>query len=274
MTKTNTSKAIAFIGAGNMASAIAQGLHAAGGYALSVSDPNAQALARWQADYAATRLPEGSLAGLDAIVLAVKPQQFAAAAAELTGRLDANTIVVSVMAGVTIDKISQALGSAQGGHTLVVRTMPNTPARIAQGITALCAAPACSPAHTALAGAMMASIGQTVWLTEESQIDAVTAISGSGPAYVFYIAQALAEGGAALGLAPETARQLALATLQGAAALAAHTGEDLANLREQVTSKGGTTAAALAVFKHAQLDETLKAATRAAHARAQVLARG
>ena len=248
-----------------MASAIAQGLFAKGDFQIAVSDPHTLAMERWQTDFKAERFQNQSV---DAVIIAVKPQQFAEAAAALKVTLSPNTLVISVMAGIPTSKISATLN----GHACVVRTMPNTPARIAQGITALYATNACTAKQTELAQTIVASIGQTVWLQDESLIDAVTAVSGSGPSYVFYIAQALADAGAALGLPAETAKQLALATLQGSAALALHTGEDLGALREQVTSKGGTTAAALGVFRHAQLDETLKAAVRAAHSRAQELA--
>lgn len=254
---------IAFIGAGNMASAIAQGLHAQTGYTMSVADPHPPALAQWQAKFAAGVFNPVA----DAVVLAVKPQQFAQAAAGLTGKLGSNTLVISVMAGIPIHKISEALG----GHTAIVRTMPNTPARIGQGITALFGTPQCTATQTALAQSVLACVGQTVWLTQESLIDAVTAVSGSGPAYVFYIAQAMTDAGTALGLPADIARQLTLATLQGAAALAQDSGEDLNLLREQVTSKGGTTAAALAVFKAMQLDQSIQAALRAAHSRAKEL---
>ncbi len=247
-----------------MASAIAQGLHAQGGYNLSVTDTYAPALTRWHTEFAATELNTNA----DAVVLAVKPQQFAQAAADLAGKLKPSTLVISVMAGIPIAKISAALG----GHACVVRTMPNTPSRIGQGITALFATASCTPAHTALAQAVLASVGQTVWLDDEAHIDAVTAVSGSGPAYVFYIAQAMLDAGVSLGLPADTARQLTLATLQGSAALAQDCGEDLNHLREQVTSKGGTTAAALAVFKAAGLDESIQAALRAAHGRAKELA--
>ena len=256
---------VAFIGAGNMATAIAQGMHASGQYQILVTDPFAAAVSRWKANFSATDYQPSDV--VDAIVLAVKPQQFGAVAS-VSQQIPASTLLISVMAGVSCAKIS----SLMGGHAAIVRTMPNTPARIQQGITALFATQACSEAHKALSNAMMSSIGQTVWLNDERLINAVTAVSGSGPAYVFYIAQALASEGEALGLPANIARQLSLATLQGAAALAQQTGEDLNTLREQVTSKGGTTAAALGVFKFAHLDETIQAAVRAAHSRAVELA--
>lgn len=265
MTTTHSVQKIAFIGAGNMATAIAQGLHALGNYQLSVADPYQPAIERWNKDYQATTFNPIA----DAVILAVKPQQFAQAALSLKTQLSPNTLIISVMAGVTVASISQALN----GHSAVVRTMPNTPARIAQGITALYPTKDCSAAQKELAQNILHSIGQTVWLEDESLIDAVTAVSGSGPAYVFYMTQAITQAGIDLGLPADVAKQLTLATFQGAAALAQFTGEPLDQLREQVTSKGGTTAAALGVFKAKELDFTLHAAVKAAHSRAQELAR-
>jgi pyrroline-5-carboxylate reductase len=257
-------KNIAFLGAGNMATAIAQGLYSTGAYRFSVAEPYEPALQRWQSDYDAQLLNPAA----DAVLLAVKPQQFAEAAAQLRGKLSPNTVVISIMAGIPIAKIAAALDH----HPAIIRTMPNTPARIGQGITAIYATDACSAAQKQLAQAVMHSIGQTVFVTAESQLDAVTAVSGSGPAYVFYVAQAMADAGVSLGLPPEVARQLALATLQGSAALALQTGEDLLSLREQVTSKGGTTFAAMAVLQDKQVAEAFHAALSAADARAKQLA--
>jgi pyrroline-5-carboxylate reductase len=177
-------------------------------------------------------------------------------------------VVISIMAGIPIPRISAALGN----HCAIVRTMPNTPARIGQGITGLFATPECSAAQSELASAVMASIGQTVFVEAESQLDAVTAVSGSGPAYVFYIAQAMTQAGVNLGLTQATARQLALATLQGSAALAQQSGEDLDALREQVTSKGGTTYAAMTVLQDKQVAQAFHEALAAADARAKELA--
>ena len=247
-----------------MATAIAQGLVAQGCYAFSVADTHAPALNRWRNEFAATAL-QGSP---DAIVLAVKPQQFLEAAQSLTGVLAPHTVVISIMAGIPIARIAAALGQ----QCAIVRTMPNTPARIAQGITGLFATAQCSAEQTALATRVMASIGQTVWLDSEIQLDAVTAVSGSGPAYVFYVAQAMTQAGIDLGLPAATARQLALATMQGAAALALDCGEDLDALREQVTSKGGTTHAAMSVLQDRQVAQAFHAALAAADARAKALA--
>jgi pyrroline-5-carboxylate reductase len=247
-----------------MATAIVQGLHASGQYAFSVADTYEPALMRWREQFNAADLS----ANPDAIVLAVKPQQFTEAAQSLKGLLSPNTVVISIMAGIPIARIAAALG----GHSAIVRTMPNTPARIGQGITGLFATAACSPQQNELARAVMASIGQTVFVAAESQLDAVTAVSGSGPAYVFYIAQAMTQAGVNLGLPPATARQLALATLRGSAALAQDCGEDLDALREQVTSKGGTTYAAMTVLQDKQVAQAFHAALAAADARAKELA--
>jgi pyrroline-5-carboxylate reductase len=260
---------IAFLGAGNMATAIAQGLHATGSYRFSVAEPYEPALAKWRSDFAAVNLSAATAPHIDAVVLAVKPQQFLEAAQTLKPLLQPHTVAISIMAGIPIAKIATALGN----HAAIVRTMPNTPARIAQGITGIYATPACNAAQSQLAQAIMASIGQTVFVDAESQLDAVTAVSGSGPAYVFYIAQAMTQAGVQLGLPLATAKQLALATLQGAAALAQHTGEDLDNLREQVTSKGGTTYAAMTVLQDKQVAQAFHAALAAADARAKELAK-
>ncbi len=261
--KTNTLN-IAFLGAGNMATAIAQGLYHLGCYTLSVAEPYQPALLRWQIDYAAQSLNVNA----DVLILAVKPQQFSEAAQSLCGKISPNTVVISIMAGVPIIKISDALN----GHSTIIRAMPNTPARIAQGITGLYATPSCTLLHKQLAEDIMHSIGQTVYVDTEAQLDAVTALSGSGPAYVFYIAQALLDAGVQLGLTPSVARQLALVTLQGSAALAAQSGEDLTVLREQVTSKGGTTAAAMDILHTWQVAQAFHVAVAAAEARAKALA--
>jgi pyrroline-5-carboxylate reductase len=263
--RSETTRAhIAFLGAGNMATAIVQGLYAVGGYRFSVADTYAPALARWTSDFQARPLAPQA----DAVVLAVKPQQFSEAAQSINAMLSPTTVVISVMAGIPIARISSALN----GHAAIVRTMPNTPSRIGQGITGMFATPACSATQTNLARAIMDSVGQTVFVDAESQLDAVTAVSGSGPAYVFYIAQAMAQAGVNLGLPAATARQLALATLQGAAALAQDSGEDLDLLREQVTSKGGTTYAAMAVLQDKQVAQAFHQALAAADARAKELA--
>ncbi len=177
-------------------------------------------------------------------LLAVKPQMMGAALPALQALGNGATLFVSVAAGTTI----AALEATLGPRTPLVRTMPNTPAMVGRGITAICGNAHATPAHLALARALMAAVGQVVDLDGEHQIDAVTAVSGSGPAYVFHLIEALAAAGEAEGLPPALAMQLARATVCGAGELAQQSPETAAQLRINVTSPGGTTAAALAVL--------------------------
>jgi pyrroline-5-carboxylate reductase len=179
--------------------------------------------------------PEGQ--GPRVLVLAVKPQLLEEAAAPLLGRLAPDTLVVSVLAGTRVERLAALFGRP------VVRTMPNTPARVGQGATALYGD--VSPEDRALAEALMRAAGSVVWLDDEAQFDAVTGVSGSGPAYVFRFIEALAAAAEAAGLPPELAATLARETVTGAAALAAEAGESAAELRVQVTSPKGTTEAGL-----------------------------
>ena len=262
---------IGFIGGGNMATALIGGLHASQPEGLSfvVIEPVAEArdkLARLPNVHChAAAHPE--LATCDALVMAVKPQQMAEAAAAVapyaSGRL-----VVSIAAGIRSTDIARWLG----GAAAVVRTMPNTPALIGAGITGMYASPAVSPEQRALADGLLAAVGTTVWVEREEQLDAVTAVSGSGPAYVFYFIEALERGGVALGLEHAAARRLALATFQGAARLASESGEPPALLRERVTSKGGTTYAALTSMEHDGVGQAIGRALDAAARRSVELA--
>ena len=242
------------LGAGNMGGALLGRWHAAALAQISVIDPNPRALP--DGVDASPAPPPGD--GPDVLVLAVKPQLFAAATEGLAARLRPDTLVVSIMAGVTCAGIAAKLGTRP-----IVRTMPNTPARLGQGVTALFAANA-NAAQAARAEALMAAAGATVWLDSEAQFDAVTGLSGSGPAYVFAFIEALTEAGVANGLSPALAASLARATVTGAAALAAEPGADPSALRIAVTSPGGTTAAGLAVLSGRLcplLTETVAAAT-------------
>ena len=192
----------------------------------------------------------------EVLVLAVKPQVWRAAAAGLAGRVGAATLVVSVMAGVTIADLSAVFPGCA-----IIRAMPNTPAAIGQGVTGLFSNG--GPMVLAAAEAVFSPAGATVWLDRESDFDAVTAVSGSGPAYVFAFIEALAAAGVAAGLQPRLADRLARATVTGAAALAVADAAPAAVLRERVTSPGGTTAAGLAVLQPGLgplLTETVKAA--------------
>ncbi|MDD4886309.1 MAG: pyrroline-5-carboxylate reductase [Thiomonas sp.] len=260
----------AFIGGGNMSSALIGGLLGAGadGARLLVVEPFAEQRQRLRQRFSGVQvlaMPTPALHAAQAVVWAVKPQQFAQAAAECRPHL-ANALQVSIMAGVRCSAIERQTGAQR-----MVRTMPNTPALIGQGITGLFASAQASAQDRAVADALLAPAGQRVWVEREDLLDAVTAVSGSGPAYAFYLAEAMSRAGEELGLSAEQARELALATLAGAAALAQGSRESLATLRANVTSKGGTTAAALAVFDAAEMQATIVRALHAADQRAKEL---
>lgn len=193
---------------------------------------------------AGVHLNEGVPGAPAVALLAVKPQMMGAALPALQALGNGTTLFVSIAAGTTIAAFEAALGA----RTPIVRTMPNTPAMVNRGITALCRNSHVSDGDMALAVALMAAVGETVLLEGEHQIDAVTAVSGSGPAYVFHLIEAMAAAGEAEGLSPEVAMKLARATVSGAGELAHRSGESAAQLRINVTSPGGTTAAALAVL--------------------------
>lgn len=199
----------------------------------------------------------------DLLVWAVKPQVFAQVAPVVAPQLGRDVVQLSIMAGVRIKTVQEVTQAAA-----VVRCMPNTPALIGQGMTALFAVPAVTAAGRALAEAVMRSCGDALWVDDEAQLDAVTALSGSGPAYVFYFLEAMQQAGVALGLNAVQSRHLATQTFAGAAALAAQSAETLATLRERVTSKGGTTFAALNSLQHDDVSAAFVRAMMAAHARA------
>jgi pyrroline-5-carboxylate reductase len=173
---------------------------------------------------------------------------------------------LSVMAGIRCADIAAATGAPR-----IVRCMPNTPALVGRGMTGMFAAPSASAADRALAEAVLRSTGALLWVEREEQLDAVTALSGSGPAYVFYFLEAMQQAGVELGLSADQARRLAVGTFAGGSALAADSPEPLAVLRERVTSKGGTTYAALTVMEQVGIKNTFGAAMRAACARAKEL---
>jgi pyrroline-5-carboxylate reductase len=205
---------------------------------------------------------------IDVIVLAVKPQIAAAAIAPLTSLVRASTLVVSIMAGCTLQFLSAAIGSAGA----LVRAMPNTPAAIGRGITV--AVPLrTDAAQRDLAQRLLSAAGAVEWIDDEALMDAVTAVSGSGPAYVFLLAEALAQAGAAAGLPPALAERLARETVAGSGELLHRSPLDAASLRENVTSPGGTTAAALAVLMGKNgLASLMRSAVAAATARSRQLA--
>jgi pyrroline-5-carboxylate reductase len=234
---------IAFIGGGNMAAALIGGLLAAshGANHIRVAEPSAER-ADWLRrqfgiDVKATAAE--IVRGAQAVVLAVKPQQMAEALSGLA--LDRGATVVSIAAGVRLSSLRGWLGE----NVHLVRTMPNTPALYQKGITGLHAPKGTPEAARELAETILKAAGQTCWLADEADLDAVTALSGSGPAYFFLLTEVLRGAGEKLGLDSETAALLAQQTFIGAAEMAARTGTDVATLRAQVTSKGGTTEAAL-----------------------------
>ena len=260
---------IAFIGGGNMASAIMGGLIKRGlaPGQIQVVEPFAEQAAKLQSQFG-VRVMAGAQASLGSaalVVWAVKPQVFSQAAAEVRTHTTA-ALNLSVAAGIRSDSIARWLGSER-----VVRAMPNTPALIGLGITALLARPAVTAADRLIVEAVVQTTGEHLWLAQEEQLDAVTALSGSGPAYVFYFMEAMVEAGIEMGLDAAQARQLALATFVGASALAQASSEPLATLRERVTSKGGTTYAALTAMQSSGLKPQFKAAMQAARQRAAEL---
>lgn len=252
------------LGCGNMGGALLGRWVAAGLRDVTVIDPAPRGLPA-TVMCAATPPASGTPA---IIVLAVKPQHWAVAVEPLRTRLSADTLAMSIMAGVSCAALAARLGCRS-----VVRTMPNTPARIGRGVTALYA-------HNAAAGArhraeaLMAAAGATVWLDDEAQFDAVTAVSGSGPAYVYAFIEALAAAAAAAGLPRQLADTLARSTVTGAAALADSEEASPAALRAAVTSPGGTTAAGLAALDGAGgLSDLLRATVAAARERSRELSR-
>lgn len=220
-----------------MGSALAQSW--AGKHRLMVLDPNTDL------PLGGERVEPADVAGLGAdcvVVLAVKPQIFPLLSPVLAPLGEKGALFLSIMAGATIAGMSAALGDSRR----IVRAMPNTPAAIGRGITAAVPAEAVSADDRKIVASLLEATGAFVWLDDEADLDAVTAVSGSGPAYFFRMTEALAKAGEQAGLSPELAMQLARATFTGAAALAESTDQPLSTLREQVTSPGGTTAAGLA----------------------------
>ncbi|WP_090205205.1 pyrroline-5-carboxylate reductase [Ectothiorhodospira magna] len=265
---------IAFIGAGNMARSLIGGLVADGWdpCALWAADPNEDQRSlvsqQWPKVHV-TPTNEEAIAHCEVLVLAVKPQVMAQVARPLAAQVQARKpLVVSIAAGVPSEAIERWLG----GDLAVVRGMPNTPALVGSGATGLVANARVNEQQRDLAESLMRAVGMTVWLTDETQIDAVTALSGSGPAYLFLFIEALEDAGTQLGLPRETARLLALQTAFGAARLALESDEDAATLRARVTSRGGTTEQALAVLEAGGLRDLMQQALTAARNRSHALA--
>lgn len=261
---------IVFIGGGNMASAIISGLvrQHQPVQALHVVEPVEAQRERLRRDFGVSSQPspDHRLAGAELVVWAVKPQMFLAAARDCAEHLR-GALHLSVMAGIRVAALMRAVETS-----CVVRAMPNMPALIGQGIAALYAPATVSPQQRLRAQRMLDATGTTLWVEQESDLDAVTALSGSGPAYVFYFLEAMMQAAQEMGLSAEVGRSLALATVSGAAALAQASPESPATLRDRVTSKGGTTHAALLSLEASGVKAAFVAALRAARQRAGELA--
>jgi pyrroline-5-carboxylate reductase len=269
----NNIRRLAFIGGGNMAAALIGGLTKRGlqAAAIVVADPSREQLERLVRDHGVEAAADNDAAvrGAEVVILAVKPQQMRAVATGLAPALAAaRPLVISVAAGIP----HAALARWFGPQIPVVRTMPNRPALNGFGATGLFAPPSVGAADRALAERIMGAVSATVWVEHESQMDTVTALSGSGPAYFFLFMEALQAAAHERGLPDEVAHRLTLETAFGAAQMARHSPESLAALREQVTSKGGTTAAALEVLDGSGLRAIVAHAVAAADRRSAELA--
>jgi pyrroline-5-carboxylate reductase len=266
---THPAQHIAFIGGGNMASAIIGGLIRQGmkPEQFSVVEPYPDTAAKLHQDFGIAALSAASpaLAQAHLVVWAVKPQVFHEAALPVMP-FTRQALHLSVAAGIRTDSICRWVGTDR-----VVRCMPNTPALVGQGITGLFPCPSVTAADKAWVEQVMATTGQFVWVDQESKLDAVTALSGSGPAYVFYFLEAMTEAGVGMGLSAEQAYQLAVATFSGASSLAAASTESPEVLRQRVTSKGGTTYAALTAMEASGMKAAFVKAMQAAEARAREL---
>jgi pyrroline-5-carboxylate reductase len=257
---------IAFLGGGNMANALIGGLVAKGFEARSISvvevSPAARERIAARHGVRASTAPDAAALAADTLVLAVKPQDLRVALAGFSGNLS-RKLVISIAAGVQLEVLSRWLG----GHRMLVRCMPNTPALIGAGITGLYAFPDVQQEERKRAETILRAVGEVVWLPEERLLDPVTAVSASGPAYVFWFIEQLAASAEKLGISRDAAMKLALHTVFGAAKLALESSETPETLRKQVTSKGGTTEAALKVFDEEKLAERFARAIEAASRR-------
>jgi pyrroline-5-carboxylate reductase len=261
---------ISFIGGGNMAAALIGGLAGklTAAANIHVVDINADALAKLQQQFGVSTSSaiDAAIAASDVVVLSVKPQQMKDVVAQLKPYIKSQ-LILSIAAGIRAVDLSRWLG----GHNAIVRTMPNTPALIGKGVTGLVATAGVSAEQRAAADAILRAVGETVWLDDEKLIDPVTAVSGSGPAYVFYFLEAMQQAAQEMGLTAEQGNALAISTFVGAAQLAAQSTDPIATLRERVTSKGGTTYAALTSMEESGVKDAIIKAMKAAAARGQAL---
>ena len=271
-----TQPTVTFIGGGNMARAIYGGLLNSGFSAANLAVVDPSAVAQDNARQAGIEHVFDSAPGeallADLIVLAIKPQITKAALQPLAGQLGAHSLVLSIVAGIDAESLASLLGLSDTGH--IIRCMPNTPALVGEGMTGLFASTEASSAEgKILAERVMSSVGQCVWVENESDLDVVTAISGSGPAYFFLFIESLTDAAIALGMNSESARKLALQTALGASRLASLSSEDAATLRKNVTSPGGTTEQAIQAFEAADIRGIVAQATQAAARRSVELSK-
>jgi pyrroline-5-carboxylate reductase len=264
------SVSIGFVGGGHMASALIGGLLGKG-FApgqLQVVEVSAEARERLRQRFGidARAALDPGFTSCECIVLATKPQQLRAVAGNLASSLH-HQLLISIAAGIR----TEDLGRWLGGYRRIVRAMPNTPAILGCGMSSLYASPAANASERNLAESILSAVGETLWLNDESAMDAVTAVSGSGPAYVYFFIEALQEAAQRQGLDAAAARQLTLQTVLGAARVAAECPEDPATLRARVTSAGGTTERAIQALEAAGLKEIVARAVEAAAARSREL---
>lgn len=265
---------ITFLGGGNMAAALIGGMLERGFEAAGIQVIERDGTSRERlADRFGVRTcaePDAQALGCDALVLAVKPQQMKDALAPLAARLE-HQLVISIAAGLRLADLGRWLGGSASPYRHLVRCMPNTPALIGAGITGLYADPSVDAGGREAAERILGAVGSTVWVEDEVRMDAVTGVSGSGPAYVFHFIEALEAAGLAQGFDRATARKLAIDTVLGAARLAAASDESPTVLRERVTSKGGTTEAALGHLAAVRWHDAVVDAVAAATARGREL---
>ncbi|GAB1255681.1 pyrroline-5-carboxylate reductase [Aurantivibrio plasticivorans] len=263
--------AITFIGGGNMASSIIGGLVAEGydAKAITVSDPVRENLEQLNRDFGVhvTSDNQQAVANAAAVVLAVKPQVMKTVCSDLSDALQ-QPLIISIAAGITAGHLQQWLG----GHLPIVRCMPNTPALVQLGASGLYANEQCEDNDKQLAERVLSAVGIVEWLDSETLIDAVTAISGSGPAYFFLMMEAMIAAGVKQGLPQETASRLAIQTCLGAGKLASESDVEPAELRRRVSSPGGTTLKALESFEHDDFHAVVERAMAACAARAEEMA--
>lgn len=271
-----TSPRIAFIGAGNMAASLIGGLRAQGVEAGSIcaSDHGAEQRARIGSEHAIDTFASNAEAiqGADVIVLAVKPQVMKAVCLELAAHINDSQLIVSIAAGISCASLERWLGARAQAAPAIVRCMPNTPALLRQGVSGLYANSRVSAAQRQQAEQLLGAVGLTLWLDEERLIDAVTAVSGSGPAYFFLLIEAMSAAGEKLGLPREVAAQLSAHTALGAARMATGSDVDASELRRRVTSPAGTTEAAIKTFQAGGFEALVEQALHAAARRSAELA--